>query len=339
MRCVAGKDWGADRSALKGMYTSLIRSVFNFGCIAYSSASKSLLGKLDSIQAQALRICCGAFRTTSIPALQVEMGEMPVEYRRQQLAMTYWVSLQGHKSNHPTKNVTEFCWEHGKKKVKSFGWVVKEKSEMFGIANKKLCPTIALPAIPPWFLPQPEVDLDLAKQVRDQDEGNYGVIASSYIEKNYGFLQIFTDGSKDPKTGRVSAAFVIAEFGVKQARRVPVDLSAFASEYMAIIMALQWVEEITPLRTVICSDSQAALMSLKTFNSDSRQDLIYEIAMSLYRTQQLGLYIKFIWIPAHVGVMGNEMVDKCAKQALRADHIQIEVGLSKPEAKGYKIIY
>ena len=72
---------------------------------------------------------------------------------------------------------------------------------MFGIANKKLCPTVALPAIPPWLLPQPEVDLDLAKQVRDQDEGNYRVIASSYIENNYGFLQIFTDGSKDPKTG------------------------------------------------------------------------------------------------------------------------------------------
>ena len=74
MRCVAGKDWGADRSALKAMYMSLITSVFDFGCIAYSSASKSLLGKLDNIQVQALRTCCGAFRTTSIPALQVEMG-------------------------------------------------------------------------------------------------------------------------------------------------------------------------------------------------------------------------------------------------------------------------
>ena len=248
------------------------------------------------------------------------MGEMPVEFWRQQLAMTYWVSLQGHKSNHPTKNVTEFCWEHGKKKLNSFGWVEKEKSEMFGIANKKLCPTITLPAIPLWLLPQPEIDLDLAKQVRDQDEGNYGVIASSYIDKNYGFLQIFTDGSKDPKTGSAFAAFVIPEFGVKQPRRGPDDLSA-----------LQWVEEVTPLRTVICSDSHAEIMNLKSFNSDSRQDLIYEIAMSLYRTQQLGLYIKFIRIPAHVGVMGNEMVDKCAKQALRADE---EEGLSKYDAKG-----
>ena len=53
--------------------------------------------------------------------------------------------------------------------------------------------------------------------------------------------------------------------------------------------------------------------------------------MSLYRTQLLRLYIKLIWIPAHVRVMSNGMVDKCA---LRADHIQIEVGLSKYEAKG-----
>ena len=122
------------------------------------------------------------------------------------------------------------------------------------------------------------------------------------------------------------------EFSVKQARRGPDDSSVLASECMAIIMALQWVEEVTPLRTVICSDRQAALMSLKSFNSDSRQDI--KITMSLYRTQQLGLHIKFIWIPAHVGVIGNEMVDKCAKQALRADNIQIEVGFSKHEAKG-----
>ena len=207
----------------------------------------------------------------------------------------------------PTTNVTEFCWEHGK------SWVVKEKAKVFAFANKNLCPTIALPAIPLWLLPQPEVDLDLAKQVRYQDEGNYGIIASSYIDKNYGFVQIFTDGSKDPKTGRASAAFAIPEFGVKQARRGPDDLSVFASECIVIIMALQWVDEVKPLRTVKCSGCQAALMSLKSFNTDSRQDLIYEIAMSLYRTQQLGLYIKFILIPAHIGVMGNEMVDMCEK--------------------------
>ncbi len=64
--------------------------------MVYGSASKTLLKKLDIIQAQALRICSGAFKTTSVPALQVEMGEMPLELRRQQIMTTYWVNLHGH---------------------------------------------------------------------------------------------------------------------------------------------------------------------------------------------------------------------------------------------------
>lgn len=41
MRCLCGIDWGATRSALKTIYTGLMRSVFNYGCIAYGSASKT----------------------------------------------------------------------------------------------------------------------------------------------------------------------------------------------------------------------------------------------------------------------------------------------------------
>ncbi len=48
--------------------------------------------KNDKVQTQALRICRGAFRTSPKAALQVEMGEMPLEERHMQLKMVYWVS-------------------------------------------------------------------------------------------------------------------------------------------------------------------------------------------------------------------------------------------------------
>lgn len=59
--------------------------------------------RIDKVQTQALRICCGAFRTSPKAALQLEMGEMPLKERRKQLKMVYWVSLKGHNSKHPTK--------------------------------------------------------------------------------------------------------------------------------------------------------------------------------------------------------------------------------------------
>jgi len=98
-------------NSLKHIYIALIRSTFDYACITFSSAAKSHLQKLDLVQTQALRLCSGAFKTSSIQALQVKVGEMPLSLRRLQLAMVYWVNLQGHKQDHPTKPVLNACWE------------------------------------------------------------------------------------------------------------------------------------------------------------------------------------------------------------------------------------
>ena len=45
--------------------------------MVYSSASKTLLKK--KIQNQALRICSGAFRSSPVVSLQVELGELSLE--------------------------------------------------------------------------------------------------------------------------------------------------------------------------------------------------------------------------------------------------------------------
>ncbi|XP_051991578.1 zinc-alpha-2-glycoprotein-like isoform X2 [Xyrauchen texanus] len=103
MRCISGREWGADRVALKTIYSTMIRTVLDYGCIAYGTATKSQLGKLERIQSRALRICCGAYPSSPVSALQVEMGEMPIHLRRKQLILAYWVNLKGQKDSHPTK--------------------------------------------------------------------------------------------------------------------------------------------------------------------------------------------------------------------------------------------
>lgn len=50
----------------------------DYGCIAYMSAAECHLKKIDVDQAQALRTCSGAFRTSPVAAIQVEMGEQPL---------------------------------------------------------------------------------------------------------------------------------------------------------------------------------------------------------------------------------------------------------------------
>jgi len=244
-------------NSLKHIYIALIRSTFDYACITFSSAAKSHLQKLDLVQTQALRLCSGAFKTSSIPALQVEVGEMPLSLRRLQLAMVYWVNLQGHKQDHPTKPVLNACWEHGRKQLNSFGWVGNNQAEKLGIAELNHSSTVALSAIPPWVFPLPIVDLEISKILKQYKE--YGVIndvVKQYLGINYNnSIQIFTDGSKDPSTGKTGAAVYVPHFQKSILKRTSDHLAVYTVELLAILLALTWIEEVGHNQYVICSDS------------------------------------------------------------------------------------
>lgn len=83
----------------------------------------------------------------------------------------------------------------------------------------------------------------------------------------------------------------------------------------------------------MCADSLSVLQNLKTFSSSSRQDLVYEILI-MCKIQCLGVHVRFVWVPAHVGIHGNELADKYAKQVLRSGKIlKKTTNLGKTEAK------
>ena len=83
------------------VYTALITSVLDYGCVAYGSASKTQLSRLD-------QIC-----STPTPTVQVEMGEMPLELRRHRIPMSRWVKWHGHDEAHPVMRVMQTCCYDG----------------------------------------------------------------------------------------------------------------------------------------------------------------------------------------------------------------------------------
>ncbi|XP_061747026.1 uncharacterized protein LOC133545438 [Nerophis ophidion] len=328
MRALRGKDWGADRLTLKTIYITLIRSVIDYGCIIYRSASKTLLEKIDRIQSQALRLCCGATKTTPVAALQVEMNEKPLDMRRDQLSAVYWANLKGSKQGHPTRQVLINCQEKGKKKMKSFGWIIGDICKKTQIDNIKVSPTVPIPAIPPWMYDNPKVDMQLLK---NRHLNSYQ-IEQRVEEMFFDNIMIYTDASKTINS-KVGAAAVIPQRNIVLNKRISDKLSVFTGELVAIYMAVNWIEENKARKVVVCSDSSSALTSIKNITSETRLDIVYEIVQAIYRINKAGGVVTFLWVPAHVGVEGNELADRYAKQASTKTKVNMEIKHSKEEVK------
>ena len=62
----------------------------------------------------------------------------------------------------------------------------------------------------------------------------------------------------------------------------------------------------------IFSDSKSVLMALESFNS--RHPIVLKILEWLYLLKRRGREVHFCWVPAHVGVPGNEKADALAKE-------------------------
>ena len=100
LKHLSHKNWGTDRQFLLRLYIMIIKPKIDYGCEAYSSASKTTLGKLDPIQNVAIRIATGAFKTTPIISLQSEAGNKSLETCREIKIMNY-IARSLANPNHP----------------------------------------------------------------------------------------------------------------------------------------------------------------------------------------------------------------------------------------------
>ncbi len=150
-----------------------------------------------------------------------------------------------------------------------------------------------------------------------KESGNIVAAVEDRLQTVYhAFVPVYTDGSKDPNTGRTGFAFSIPSLNISVNRSTSDHLSVYTVEMMAIATALQWIEETQIKKVILCTDSCSALKSLKSFTSHSRQDIVNEIYENLYRFKNMNIMIIVMRIPAHRGIKGNEKVDSLAKQAL-----------------------
>ncbi len=80
------------------------------------------------------------------------------------------------------------------------------------------------------------------------------------------------------------------------------------------------------MRIIMSSDLNAALTSLKHTSSRCRQNILYDVLQSLII--KLVIDVLFVWVPAHIGIQGNEVEDLLAKNGLNTNHVEVAISRS-----------
>ena len=187
LKLLSGTYWGAGKETLLTIYRTQIRSLLDFGMPAYFFASKYLLDKLQIVQNQALRICCGAMRSTPICVLQASCNEMPLDKRHEYICLNCkakLLRLPAH--SHPARNLIEdseleaYCFTD--KDIATFNSVTKSPIFDQLVIEPRTLDTDP----PPWLLPRPLVDLELAHQVSKKDNPlQMKYICITYVSEVY----------------------------------------------------------------------------------------------------------------------------------------------------------
>lgn len=327
LRSLAAISWGSDPKILTILYKSLVRSHFDYSCLAYLNANASVLRKLDIIQNMALRIISGAMRTTPINSMEVETCIEPLSIRRLHLAERFFVkvltsdnSIVVNKFHIPpalSGSLQSLTYVsaldiHNGQVPGMFKIIKHVENIVVNMYKSKLWPMYKCKYT---ALTKPVVvDLSLITD-------NYEYL--EYLTSKSNTYRIYTDGTKS--INYVAAAFYDPQKKVTKSYQIDSVCSIFTAEAYAIYQALLYIKtmdiDICFNEILIVSDSKSVLLSIQNdciyFKTNYIIYLIKELIVNL------GRCVTLKWVPSHRGITGNEIVDKVVNSPPYINHTEV----------------
>jgi ribonuclease HI len=168
------------------------------------------------------------------------------------------------------------------------------------------------------LLSVPEVVEDMRIALADFPHALHSVVSSSCFssiisEKFSGSTLIFTDGSRSEE-GTGFGIYVPGQQGFGYCLQEPSGV--FTAEITALLTALRFVGSDQPGEFLILTDSLSSIEALRSRKISPRtHSVVYECKEALWRLRANQFVVRLMWVPAHVGIDGNEMVDCIAKES------------------------
>lgn len=133
------------------------------------------------------------------------------------------------------------------------------------------------------------------------------------------YSRIYTDGSKDEN--RTGCAIFHSTATLNY--RLPRNFSIFSAELYAIKKAIAFQNNTDQAtKTLIVTDSLSSCLAIHSYN-ENKNYLVSSIKAHINALHPDSV-IKFVWVPGHVGITGNEIVDRAAGEALELEETEIQ---------------
>lgn len=319
---------GLSPRSMKQLYISTVTSITDYAASTWyrpKLKSTSRIKKtLDAIQRLGAQAITGAFKTVSLSILEVEADLPPTDFRLRKKVLSHWTNMHTLPDNHPFWICRNGLERQGRKFPSPFSAFRQEYYDI----GQNLETIIPQPRAPYY----PELDIRIEKNREKAKED------ASNLQKPWTY---FTDGSA--RNQLIGAAVVTLNSpGQVRVKRIQTlnhqwNSNPYAAELHAIDLALQTMND-PPIKTswiaiprIIATDSQGALKSLAKPRQQSGQFIIRSIFRKVKTLKDKGFQLQFHWVPAHEGIMGNELAHQAALEATTKGRIVDEANGQMPK--------
>ncbi|KAF6213630.1 hypothetical protein GE061_011351 [Apolygus lucorum] len=323
LRFMKGSNWGNHPDTQTDLLNAAIRPKFEYAFPIYSWLNKGIISKFQVVQNMAVRSITGAVKTSPISSIHAISGIQYVQARAEKLTLRLMSKL--------------YCSSE----------IIRSLSNGLINLTEERCPPRLLNIVTLLKKVKSEVDKNQVHILTDAETRfrlptdyafkGYETIPSiekkstlsaletkaltmEFLNTKYSQSDVVLacDGSKTDS--RAAAAFICQQHLTQTGFRLPDISSCYFTEYLALIKALEHLvsHHKSCTNALILTDSRSTISEINNLRPGAYIPPHFQKLISYVSEFTHGKRSKLSiqWVPSHVGILANELADRCAKESL-----------------------